>query len=146
MVCLGGCELVDHIHGGGKESANPGLGGGIGKAFCQVAFAQTGISDKNDVFSLLDEGQIQEVHYPCFLLHSRHVEVEVELIYGWLFEEFRLFVLQAYAALPLTFQLQVEKTIDNLKGGDVLFLSPFQDLLDVVRRGFKTQDFEFFLY
>ena len=87
-VCLGGDEVVDHIHGGGKEGADPGLGGGIGNAFCQEAFAQAGISDEDDVFFLLDEGQIQEVQYAGFLFHSRHVEVEVELIDGWFFKEF----------------------------------------------------------
>ena len=44
MVCLGGREMIDHIHGSGKEGADPGLGGGIGDAFCQEAFAQAGIS------------------------------------------------------------------------------------------------------
>ena len=80
--------MIDHIHGSGKEGADPGLGGGIGDAFCQEAFAQAGMSDEDDLFFLLDEDQIHEVQYAGFLLHSRRVEVEVELIDGWFFKKF----------------------------------------------------------
>ena len=76
MVCLGGRELVDHIHRRGKECADPSLGGGIGNAFCQEAFAQAGISDEDDVFFLLNEGHIHDTQYAGFLFRSRYVEVE----------------------------------------------------------------------
>src|SRR3989339_1457372 len=87
-VCLGGDEVIDHIHGGCKQGADPGLGGGVGDAFCQEAFARAGIPDEDDVFFLRDEVQIHQVQYAGFLFGSRYVEVEVELVDGLFFKEF----------------------------------------------------------
>jgi hypothetical protein len=86
-VCLGGDEMIDHIHGSGEQGADPGLCGGVGDAFCQKAFARADMPNEDHVFFLRDEGQIHQVQYAGFLFGSRYVEVEVELIDGRFFKE-----------------------------------------------------------
>ena len=57
VVCLGSREMIDHVHACRKEGADSRLSGGIGDAFCQEAFSQTGVSDEDDVLFMPDEDQ-----------------------------------------------------------------------------------------
>lgn len=47
MVCFGSDQMIDHVHGGGKEHFFAGLSGGIGNGFGQKGFAYPRIADKD---------------------------------------------------------------------------------------------------
>ena len=59
MVRFRGDQVIEHIHGGGKKRFDAFLCGAIGQTLGKKAFADSGIADQNDVFSLLDKVKIQ---------------------------------------------------------------------------------------
>jgi hypothetical protein len=60
MICFGSDQMIDHIHGGGEKGFDAGLCGSICHAFGQIAFADAGIADQNDVLLLPDKLQVRK--------------------------------------------------------------------------------------
>ena len=83
-------EMIDEIHGGGKEGLDVGLSCSISDALGQEALSDAGIADEDDIFFLTDEVRRHKVKDSAFLFFPGAVEVEVELIDGGFFTKLGL--------------------------------------------------------
>ena len=87
MVGLSGHQVVNHIHRGGKQHLDAGLGGGIRNGFSQKAFTHTGVSYQDNVFFVANKIQVQQLQDFSFLFFAGDMEVEVKLIDGGFFQK-----------------------------------------------------------
>ena len=61
MVRFCGDQLVDHIHGGGKQNLETGLCGIISDALCQLGLSYPRMPDQDDVLFLMDKLRVRQV-------------------------------------------------------------------------------------
>jgi hypothetical protein len=80
VIRFGRNELIDHVHGGGKEHLDIGVAGRIGEAFGQEGFARPGIANENDITVGGDAVEVEERQNTGLLLLAGFMVVEVKLV------------------------------------------------------------------
>jgi hypothetical protein len=78
VIGLGGDQLVEHVHGGGKENAQVRLACFPSDDFGEEGLPGAGIANQDYVGSLPDEVHIEQSQYPAFKLLAGLVMIEFE--------------------------------------------------------------------
>src|SRR5262245_63452364 len=99
--------MVDHVNGRGKEYLEVGIAGRRGEAFRQEGFACPRIANENDVTVGGDEVEVEQRQDASFLLLSRFMVVEVELVDRQFFGEGRLATREMNGVVPAVLQFEV---------------------------------------
>src|SRR5919198_3183997 len=80
--------LVDHIDGGGKKDLDIGIARSIGEAFGQEGLARPRAAHEHDIQVGTGKGEVEQIEDTRFLLVSRLMVAEVELVNGEFVGEF----------------------------------------------------------
>src|ERR1700736_1776488 len=82
VIYLGSRKLVQHIHGSGEQDAFVGLTGPPAEDLGQEAFTHAGIADDDDIGSVIDEVQVEQMQNAILSRQSGLVVCEVEGVNG----------------------------------------------------------------
>jgi hypothetical protein len=113
-------QVIEHVHSGGEQDALIGLAGAPGDQFRQECFANTWISDKHDVGSFGEEGEIEQAQEPGFGLQAAFVVMEVKGVDTGLGLEARESETPFNGALRASFDFHVGEPFQSGCGTEIL--------------------------
>jgi hypothetical protein len=143
VIDLRGQQMVEHVHGGGKQDAVIGLTGAPADNFGQKGFAGAGVADEHHIGALANEVELEQAEELTFDLHSGFMMLEVELVNSVLGVETG----EAEAALdsPLVagFQFQIGQPLEGGREAEILGSRFGQDPIQFAAQGGEPELLEF---
>ena len=82
MIDLRGIQVIEHVHGGGKQDALMRLTGSPSDSFRQKGFPHARIAHDHDVGPVLEKIEIEESQDAVFGFHAALVMLELEAVDG----------------------------------------------------------------
>ena len=80
MIDLGGEQVIEHVHGGGKQDALIGLAGAPAHDLGQERFPDARISDEDQVGAVGDKAQVEQAQDAILVLRAALVMSEVKRV------------------------------------------------------------------
>src|SRR5262245_51561163 len=137
-VGFSGNEMVDHIDGGGKEDLDVGIARGIGEAFGQEGFARTRVANENDIHMGAGKVEGEQVEDPRFLLLSRLVVAEVELVNGEFVSEFGLAPSQGNGVVKALLEFNVGEAAERREEIEIMLCGVLYDGAELLGHAFEA--------
>jgi hypothetical protein len=80
VIDLGGEQVIEHVHGGGKQDALIRLAGAPAHDLGQECFPDPGISDEDQVGAVGDKAQVEQAQDAILVLRAALVMSEVKRV------------------------------------------------------------------
>src|SRR5579875_3988459 len=135
MIDLRGEELIEHLHGRGKQDADIGLADSPAKDVRQKGFPDARIADNHDVGSLFQELQVEQAKDAILRLLTGFVMGEMELVEGRLGGEMRELEAALDGTLVAGFQFQIRQALERGREAKILARRLSRDRLQALSHG-----------
>ena len=145
MIDLRSQEMVEHVHGGGKQHPLVSLTGAPADDLGQVRLAHTGIANETHAGAVEQEVEIEQAKDASLELESGLVMVKVEAVDGRLALQAREFEAAFDGTLVTCFEFAIEECFQGLGEAEIPGGGVSQHLIQMEAHGRQIQLIQFLL-